>query len=131
MKPAPDRKISNMAGDTALPRKSGELVFHDAWERRAFALAVALCEQGQYQWDEFRDHLIAEIGVADKTQADQPDTPVTGYYEHWLASLEKVLIEKGLCTPDQLRADEAEETSPPTPPSGGSQRPVPRMPRPI
>ena len=131
MKPAPDRKISNMAGDTALPRKSGELVFHDAWERRAFALAVALCEQGQYQWDEFRDHLIAEIGVADKTQTDKPDTPVTGYYEHWLASLEKVLIEKGLCTPDQIQADEAEETSPPTPPSGGSQRPVPRVPRPI
>lgn len=131
MKPTPDRKISNMEGDSALPRKSGELVFHDVWERRAFALAVALCEQGQYQWDEFRDHLIAEIGAADKAQADKPDTPVTGYYEHWLASLEKVLIEKGLCAPDQLRAGETEETSLQTPPRDGSQRPVPRVPRPI
>jgi nitrile hydratase accessory protein len=131
MKPTPDRKISNMAGEAALPRKSGELVFHDAWERRAFALAVALCEQGQYQWDEFRDHLIAAIGVADEAQADKPDTPVTGYYEHWLAALEKVLIDKGLCTPDQIRAGEGGETSPQTPPPGGSQRPVPRVPRPI
>ncbi len=131
MKPTPDRKISNMEGDTALPRQSGELVFHDAWERRAFALAVALCEQGQYQWDEFRDHLIAEIGGADKTQADKPDTPATGYYEHWLASLEKVLLEKGLCTPDQLRVGEGAEPSLRTSPAGGSQRPVPRVPRPI
>ena len=118
MKPAPNRKISNMEGDTALPRRSGELVFHDTWERRAFALAVALCEQGQYRWDDFRDHLIAEIGAADAARADNPDAPFAGYYEHWLASLEKVLIEKGLCTPDQLRA-------------GGSQRPVPRVLRPI
>ena len=131
MKPTPNRKISNMEGDTALPRKSGELVFHDAWERRAFALAVALCEQGQYQWDDFRDHLIAEIGAADATRADNPDAPFPGYYEHWLASLEKVLIEKGLCTHDQLRAGGGEGTSPQTPPPGGSQRPVPRVPRPI
>ncbi len=131
MKPTPNRKISNMEGDAALPRQSGELVFHDAWERRAFALAVALCEQGQYQWDDFRDHLIAEIGAADTARADNPDAPFPGYYEHWLASLEKVLIEKGLCTPGQLRTDEGEETSPQTPPSGGSQCPVPRVPRPI
>lgn len=131
MKPTPNRKISNMEGDTALPRKSGELVFHDAWERRAFALAVALCDQGQYQWDEFRDHLIAEIGTADAAQADTPDAPFPGYYEHWLASLEKVLIEKGLCTQDQLRAGEGAEASPQTLPRGGSQRPVPRVPRPI
>ena len=102
MKHSPDRKISNMEGDSALPRKSGELVFHDTWERRAFALAVALCEQGHYQWDEFRDHLIATIGAADEAQVSDPDTPFTGYYEHWLASFEKVLVEKGICTPDQL-----------------------------
>ncbi len=120
MKPTPDRNISNMEGDAALPRKSGELVFHDGWERRAFALAVALCEQGQYQWDDFRDCLIAEIGAADAARADNPDAPLPGYYEHWLASLEKVLLEKGLCTQDQLRANEEEETPPQTSLPGGS-----------
>ncbi len=130
MKATPNRKISNMEGGAALPRKSGELVFHDAWERRAFALAVALCEQGQYQWDDFRDHLIAEIGAADAARADTPDASFPGYYEHWLASLEKVLIEKGLCTQDQLRAGGGEGASQ-TPPPGGSQRPVPCVLRPI
>ena len=56
--------IAEMPGEASLPRRSGELVFHDQWERRVFALAVALCEQGHYSWDEFRDHLIAEIGAA-------------------------------------------------------------------
>ncbi len=130
MKHTPNRKISNMEGDSALPRKSGELVFHDAWERRAFALAVALCERGHFQWDEFRDHLIAEIGAADQAHANDPDAPFSGYYEHWLASFEKVLLEKGLCSRDQLAGD-GEKTSQKTPSPGGSQRPVPRVPRPI
>ena len=102
MSSTPNRKISNMEGDPALPRRNGELVFHDAWERRAFALAVVLCEQGHYQWAEFRDHLIAEIGAADEGEVESPDTSFPGYYEHWLASFEKVLVVKGICTPDQL-----------------------------
>lgn len=104
----PDRSISNMEGASALPRRSGEMVFHDAWERRAFALAVALCEQGHYRWDEFRDHLIAEIGAA--------DAAFPGYYEHWLASLEKVLIEKGVCRRDQLPISNAKIPARKTPP---------------
>ena len=81
-----------MAGSEALPRRSGELVFHDDWERRAFALAIALCEQGHYSWNEFRDHLIASIGeTPDRLGADAP-----GYYEHWLTSLETTLAEKGI-----------------------------------
>jgi nitrile hydratase accessory protein len=83
--------VADMEGDSALPRRSGELVFHDDWERRAFAMAVALCEQRHYPWESFRKHLIAEIN-AGATHA--PDTP--GYYEHWLASLEKVLHDCGL-----------------------------------
>jgi nitrile hydratase len=100
-----DRRIAEMNGAASLPRKSGELVFHDPWERRVFALAVALCEQGVYQWDDFRDRLIAEIAAADRSEgtADAPSPP-PGYYEHWLAAFEKLLIEKGICTPEQLNA---------------------------
>ena len=112
----PDRSISNMEGASALPRKSGEMVFHDAWERRAFALAVALCEQGHYRWDEFRDHLIAEIGTADAARSADPDAAFPGYYEHWLASLEKVLIEKGVCSRDQLPISNAKIPARRTPP---------------
>lgn len=83
----------------ALPRKSGELVFHDQWERRIFALAVALCERGLYTWDEFRDHLIAEIAAAEqKKGTDTAHTPEPDYYESWLAAFEKLLAKKGIRT---------------------------------
>ena len=89
--------IAEMMGKASLPRSSGELVFHDPWERRAFAMAVTLCEQGVYHWDEFRDHLIAEIAAAQHAASPAPhpeDLP--SYYESWLAALEKLLTKKGI-----------------------------------
>ena len=74
-----NHEIADMAGSGSLPRRNGELVFHDDWERRAFALAVALCEQGHYPWDQFRQHLIASIGSQDETPED-PDPNAPGHY---------------------------------------------------
>jgi nitrile hydratase accessory protein len=88
-------EIAEMRGPSALPRKSGELVFHDDWERRAFAIAVALCERGTFEWDEFREGLIAAIAASGETP-DAPDPDGPGYYEHWLVSLERTLAAKGL-----------------------------------
>ncbi len=82
-----------MVGSHALPRKSGEMVFHDDWERRAFAIAVSLAEQGQFEWGEFQRQLIECI--AESEQGD-PDHPSRGYYESWLESLEALLHRKGL-----------------------------------
>ena len=48
-------------GPEAPPRRNGELVFEAPWESRAFGMAVALCEQGLFEWEEFRRCLIAEI----------------------------------------------------------------------
>ena len=90
-----DPEIAEMAGPAALPRKSGELVFHADWERRAFAIAVALCEQRAFDWQEFREALIAEIAASGETP-DAPNPAAPGYYEHWLASLERTLARKGL-----------------------------------
>ena len=94
--------IATMAGTSALPRRSGELVFHDEWERRAFAMAVVLCEEGHYPWETFRDHLIAEINATGENPA-HPDPGAPGYYEHWLASLEKVLVQCGLVEAGALK----------------------------
>jgi nitrile hydratase accessory protein len=89
--------IAEMTGPASLPRSSGELVFHDPWERRVFALTVSLCEQGSYQWDEFRDHLIAEIAAAEKAAGPNADpASLPSYYESWLAAFEKLLAKKGL-----------------------------------
>jgi nitrile hydratase accessory protein len=80
-------------GAAALPRKSGELVFHDDWERRAFALAVSLAEKGLFEWQEFQRELIASVGEAER---DDPRHPTRGYYESWLVSLERLLERKHL-----------------------------------
>ena len=83
-------------GATAVPRKNGELVFAAPWQGRAFGMAVALSESGAYDWEEFRQRLIAEIGAAD--EADDP----SGYYERWLAAFERLLIERGVVAATEL-----------------------------
>jgi nitrile hydratase accessory protein len=83
--------IAEMAGTSALPRKSGEMVFHDEWERRAFAMAVSLAEQGQFEWRKFQQQLIESIA---KAEQGDPKNPSRGYYESWLASLEALLRRK-------------------------------------
>ena len=86
-------EIAEMAGSYALPRKSGEMVFHNEWERRAFALAVSLAEQGRFEWREFQQQLIESIAEAEQRD---PRAPTRGYYESWLVSLEKLLRQKQL-----------------------------------
>src|SRR5437867_3128856 len=95
------RPITDMAGVAALPRKSGELVFQDPWEGIVFAMAVALCEQKLYQWDEFRNHLITEIAAAERME---PAREKPGYYECWLAAFETLLVEKALLTKEAIDA---------------------------
>jgi nitrile hydratase accessory protein len=86
-------EIAEMDGKSALPRRSGELVFHDEWERRAFAIAVSLAEQGQFEWSAFQRQLIEAVAHA---ETDDPLHPSRGYYESWLAALEAVLAERQL-----------------------------------
>lgn len=86
-------QVAEMPGNAALPRKSGEMVFHNDWERRAFAMAVSLAEQGLFEWSEFQQQLIRAVAEAEKAD---PMKPSRGYYESWLASLEAVLSEREL-----------------------------------
>ena len=86
-------EIAEMSGGSALPRKSGEMVFHNDWERRAFAIAVSLAEQGYYQWPQFQEQLITAIAEAEH---QDPQHPTRGYYESWLVSLEKLLADIGV-----------------------------------
>ena len=86
--------LSHLTGASAIPRKTGELVFQAPWESRAFGMAIALCEQGLYDWEEFRAHLIEEI--ADWERRHSPAAEYS-YYERWVAALEKTLRDKGVC----------------------------------
>lgn len=85
--------IAEMQAQSALPRKSGELVFQNDWERRAFAIAVSLAEQGVFEWSEFQQQLIRAIAEAEQ---DDPQEPSRSYYESWLVAMEALLEEKEL-----------------------------------
>lgn len=85
-----------MPAPAALPRRSGELVFHADWERRAFALAVGMAERGVFEWREFQAQLIRAVAEA---EADDPSSPSRGYYESWLVALERVMRDRGLAPP--------------------------------
>ena len=67
------------------------LTFSAPWEARAFAMAVRLSESGICTGDEFRAHLIAEIGKADKVRAHGWVEDGDGYYVYFLRALENVL----------------------------------------
>jgi nitrile hydratase accessory protein len=98
-----------MTGSAALPRKNGELVFQSPWESKTFGMAIALHEKGFYEWDEFREALIAEIKrwESRSTAKDRK----WNYYERWLSSLEEVLVKKGIVSRKELdrRAREFEK----------------------
>ncbi|MCS6925426.1 MAG: nitrile hydratase accessory protein, partial [Candidatus Binatia bacterium] len=96
----PHRHVADMEGATALPRQSGELVFQDPWEGEAFALAVALCEQGLYRWDEFRERLIVELAAAERPEIPEEQRP--SYYECWLAAFESLVVQKNILTKKRI-----------------------------
>jgi nitrile hydratase accessory protein len=93
------RAIADAEGPGALPRKNGELVFDAPWESRAFAIAVALSGE-LYDWEEFRGELIAEIARWEAEDGSAEDE--WSYYERWLASLETVLVARGVISPGEL-----------------------------
>ena len=79
-----------------------EMTFSAPWEARAFAIAARLSESGVCTWDEFRRHLIDEIGKADKVRAHGWVEDGDGYYAYFLGALEAVLREKGLVDKSML-----------------------------
>jgi nitrile hydratase accessory protein len=76
-----------------LPSDDGGPVFAEPWQAQAFALAVKLSEQRYFTWKEWAATLADELKAAESR--GEPDDG-THYYEHWLAALERLVVEKGL-----------------------------------
>ena len=87
-----------------------EMTFSAPWEARAFAMAVRLSESGICTWDEFRAHLIAEIGKADKVRAHGWVETGDGYYVYFLRALENLLREKNIIDASTLESKMREIT---------------------
>jgi nitrile hydratase accessory protein len=80
----------------SIPRDAEGPVFHEPWEARAFAMALALYERRVFTWTEWTAMLAAEIGAAESEGAD------SGYYRHWLAALERLIVGLGVTTTQML-----------------------------
>lgn len=98
--------VDDIEKNMKLPRENGELVFHNPWESRIFAMAVLLFEKGIYPWKTFNGEFAKGIG---EVESQHPDTDVvSSYYRLWMEAFEKTLLEQNLLTQEQLktRADE-------------------------
>ncbi len=82
-----------------IPRDASGPVFRAPWEAHAFAMALALYEKGLFKWPEWSAMLGEEIKKAQA--AGDPDTGET-YYHHWLATLERMVAEKGAASAQAL-----------------------------
>ncbi|WP_353008863.1 nitrile hydratase accessory protein [Mesorhizobium sp. M0977] len=74
----------------ALPAGVEAPVFAQPWQAEAFAMTVALHDNGLFSWSEWADALSAEV--------KRPGAARDGhdYYKHWLAALKKLLSAKGV-----------------------------------
>ncbi|MGO3930077.1 nitrile hydratase accessory protein [Rhodopseudomonas pseudopalustris] len=84
-----------------VPRDDDGPVFREPWEAHAFAMAVTLHARGLFTWPEWAAALADEIKRAQ--QRGDPDSGDT-YYQHWLATLERLIADKGVAsTATQMR----------------------------
>jgi nitrile hydratase accessory protein len=82
-----------------LRRDADGPVFREPWEAQAFAMAVALHARGLFSWNEWARTLADEIKRA---QANGDSDTGETYYRHWLATLERLVAEKGVATAEVL-----------------------------
>jgi nitrile hydratase accessory protein len=91
--------VLDIEGPAAPPRANGELVFAEPWESRAFGLALTLHHGCVFEWEEFRQQLIAAIAG---WEADHQPGAEYSYYRCWLAALERVLATHDLVDPQAV-----------------------------
>ena len=84
------------------PEPPLEPVFNEPWEARAFALVVAMSQAGHFTWGQWVESLAHEIAQAQAIEA--AGGKPASYFEQWQSAAEKLMIDKGMTSVDQLRA---------------------------
>jgi nitrile hydratase accessory protein len=64
--------------------------FAEPWQAHAFALVLHLHAQGVFTWTEWAQALAEELRRGEREAAP------AGYYGHWLAAIERLLLARGL-----------------------------------
>ena len=90
---------SLLGSEESPPRNNGELKFDRDWEGLAFGMALALAKKGHYEWEDFRQELIAAIEEWESEH--ERDDPSWDYYQRWTIALERLAIESELIDPEE------------------------------
>ena len=93
--------MARVAAEVApIPRdEDGKPVFRAPWEAQAFAMTLALYEQGLFSWTEWAAALSAAIKQA---QASGDCDDGSTYYQHWLAAIEQLVNDKEIASEQAL-----------------------------
>ncbi len=105
--PEPQIEVDPRIADV-IPRKSGEPLFRAAWEKRAFGLAVALCEKGLIPFDDLRWRVAAAISTWER--ASQNQELRFSFFERWLLALERLVVDRGIVSREDLNRRAAERS---------------------
>jgi nitrile hydratase subunit beta len=98
--------MGGMMGFGPVSAEQDEPVFHTAWERRAFALTLAMAAPGAWNIDQSR---------AARESLHPAQYLAKSYYEIWLAGLETLMVERGLITPEEIAAGKSLQPPKPVP----------------
>ena len=99
--------LGGMHGFGPVEPEPDEPVFHTAWERRAFALTLALGAWRRWNLDMSRSI---------REQMPPAEYLATTYYEHWLFGVERLAVDKGLVSRAEMeRAQRGELSTTPRP----------------
>jgi nitrile hydratase beta subunit len=85
--------LGGMHGFGPVVAEPDEPVFHAEWERRAFGLTLAMGAWRRWNLDMSRSA---------REQMAPAEYLATSYYEHWMFGLLRLLVEKGLVSPEEL-----------------------------
>ncbi|WP_158275567.1 nitrile hydratase accessory protein [Maritimibacter sp. 55A14] len=82
------------------PKRCARLQFDEPWQSRAFGIVLAFSEERIINYEDFRQNLIGAI--ADWEGSHDLDDGTWVYYEQWLTALEKLAIENGMVTKEEV-----------------------------
>jgi nitrile hydratase len=100
--------LGGMHGFGPVEPEPDEPVFHAAWERRAFALTLAM--GGWRRWN-------LDMTRSAREQMPPAEYLATSYYEHWMFGLERMLVEHGFVQAEELDRARRGEPAPAPPPA--------------
>lgn len=101
----PIADTAKLADLPLLPRDANGPVFAEPWQAQAFAVVVELLESSVITREEWAAQLGATLAAAEAR--GETDTGER-YYDHWLTTVEHIVVEKNITAADELEREREE-----------------------